>query len=79
MLIRQQAEALVDARKIVVDGAVDIARGAVQGLYEGGIDFDERERARLVSNLLVVITSDSSATPTIALESNPNAGSGINM
>ncbi|MES1911318.1 MAG: hypothetical protein MHM6MM_003766 [Cercozoa sp. M6MM] len=79
MLIRQQAEALVDARKIVVEGAVDIARGAVDGLQSNGIEFDARERARLVSNLLVVITSDSSATPTVPLDTGVPGNSHMNM
>jgi len=44
MLIRQQAEALVDARKIVVEGAVQISYGALSGLNDRGIKLTKRSR-----------------------------------
>jgi hypothetical protein len=39
MLVRQQAEAKLDARKIIVEGAVDIAVNALEGLQKRGTDF----------------------------------------
>jgi hypothetical protein len=59
MLQRQQAEALVDARTLIVNGAVDIARNAITQLTEAGVEVDVRERARLASNLICVICGDS--------------------
>jgi regulator of protease activity HflC (stomatin/prohibitin superfamily) len=59
MLQRQQAEALVDARTLIVNGAVEIARNAIRQLTEAGVDVDDHERARLVSNLICVICGDS--------------------
>ena len=59
MLQRQQAEALVDARTLIVRGAVEIVRNATTQLQQNGIEMDATEKARLVSNLLCVITGDS--------------------
>jgi regulator of protease activity HflC (stomatin/prohibitin superfamily) len=64
MLVRQQAQALVDARKTVVEGAVEIVDDAIRRLSEKGLALDDRERSRLVSNLLTVICGDSHVQPT---------------
>jgi regulator of protease activity HflC (stomatin/prohibitin superfamily) len=69
MLIRQQAEAMVDARKIIVQGAVTIAMGAIQGLQEKGVKLSKEEEARMVSNLLVVICGDAKVQPTVNVSS----------
>jgi regulator of protease activity HflC (stomatin/prohibitin superfamily) len=65
MLIRQQAEAMVDARKIIVEGAVQISMGALHGLAERGVKLSKEEEAKMVSNLLVVICGDSKVQPTV--------------
>lgn len=70
MLIRQQAEAMIDARKLIVEGAVDIACGAVEHLKKKGMDMKANDAAELVSNLLVVITGDSKAAPTVSVGAN---------
>jgi len=67
MLLRQSAEALVDARKIIVKGAVEIAHGAIVSVKERGIDMSDPERARLVTNLLVTICSESGVQNTVQL------------
>jgi hypothetical protein len=67
MLVRQQAEAMLDARKVVVEGAVSIAYDAVHHLREAGINVSEPEAARLASNLIVTICSESRVQPTIHL------------
>lgn len=67
MLVRQQAEAMLDARKVVVEGAVSIAYNAVQHLKQAGITFNESESANLVSNLIVTLCSESRVQPTISL------------
>jgi membrane protease subunit (stomatin/prohibitin family) len=59
MLIRQQAEAMIDARKIIVDGAVNIAHGAILGLEERGMKMSKEDEGRLVVKLLTVICADS--------------------
>lgn len=58
MLQRQQAEALIDARSLIVQGAVDIARNASEQLKTHGIDMAQSEKARMVSNLICVICGD---------------------
>lgn len=64
MLVRQQAQALVDARKIIVEGAVAIASDTVKNLESEGIKFTDSEKQRLVGNLLVVICGESKVQPT---------------
>jgi len=67
MLVRQQAEALVEARFTIVEGAVQIVSGAVEKLRDRGIGFTPNEQSRLVSNLLAVICGDSHVTPTFSI------------
>ncbi len=67
MLVRQQAEATLDARKLVVEGAVQIAHEAVCSLKEKGIVMTSEEVSRLASNLVITICSESRVTPTINL------------
>jgi len=67
MLVRQQADALLGARKIIVEGAVGIVTGAVQKLAENGIQLNDREQTRLTSNLLAVICSDARVMPTFSI------------
>lgn len=66
MLQRQQANALLDAREVIVEGAVEIVAGAVTSLEKRGIvEFGREEKAALVNNLLVVLSSDQSVQPTL--------------
>jgi len=67
MLVRQQAEALVEARHTIVDGAVAIVTSAVEKLRDNGIAFRDSEQTRLVSNLLAVICGDAHVTPTFSI------------
>ncbi len=69
MLVRQQAQALVDARKIVVEGAVEIVYEAIHQLEAKGLGLGEGERARLVSNLLTVICGEAKVQPTYPIHS----------
>jgi len=59
MLKRQLAMATLAARKTIVEGAVEITYGALAQLEHRGIDVSPVERAKLASNLLTVICSDS--------------------
>ena len=55
MLQRQQASAIIDARKMIVDGAVGMVEMALERLSEGGmVELDEERKAAMVTNLLVV-------------------------
>jgi regulator of protease activity HflC (stomatin/prohibitin superfamily) len=63
MLVRQQAAALISARKLVVEGAVSIVTSATEKLAEAGHELDRRERARLTSTLLAVICGEASVKP----------------
>ncbi|XPF93195.1 SPFH domain-containing protein [Colwellia sp. RE-S-Sl-9] len=70
MLRRQQAMAIISARKKVVEGAVGMVEMALQKLSERNIvELDTERKAAMVSNLLVVLCSDDAAQPVI------NAGS----
>ncbi|MBS7376040.1 MAG: SPFH domain-containing protein, partial [Muribaculaceae bacterium] len=65
MLRRQQASAVVSAREKIVEGAVSMVRLALDKLQNEKIELDEEKKAAMVSNLLVVLCSDESATPVI--------------
>lgn len=66
MLRRQQASAVIAARKQVVQGAVEIVKDAIEKLKENAeIDLDPERKAAMVSNLLVVLVSDKDATPVV--------------
>ncbi|MGF1428011.1 SPFH domain-containing protein [Kitasatospora sp. LaBMicrA B282] len=66
MLRRQQADAVVDARKRLVEGAVGMVRMALEQLAaEELVDLDEERKAAMVSNLLVVLCSESATQPVV--------------
>lgn len=66
MLQRQQATAIVAARHKIVEGAVSMVQMALQQLSDREIiELDEEKKAAMVSNLMVVLTSDRAATPVI--------------
>lgn len=66
MLKRQQAVAIVAARKKIVEGAVGMVEDALSKLSEDDIiDFDDDKKASMVSNLMVVLCGDKEATPVI--------------
>jgi regulator of protease activity HflC (stomatin/prohibitin superfamily) len=66
MLRRQQASAVVAARRLIVEGAVGMVDHALQMLSEQEIvHLDEERKAAMVSNLLVVLCSDRGAQPVV--------------
>ena len=66
MLRRQQAEAIISARKKIVQGAVSMVEEALKGLSEREIVvLDDERKAAMVSNLLVVLCSDKETQPII--------------
>lgn len=65
MLRRQQAEAVISARKKIVQGAVTMVDEALRGLSEKGINLDDERKAAMIGNLLVVLCSEREATPVI--------------
>ena len=66
MLQRQQASAIVDARKLIVDGAVGMVEMALERLNERGtVELDEERKAAMVSNLLVVLCGNRDAQPIV--------------
>jgi regulator of protease activity HflC (stomatin/prohibitin superfamily) len=65
MLMRQQALALIDARKTIVEGAVQIVRDAVTQLAEADLPMQPGKTEEMVANLLVVLCSGEHAQPTI--------------
>ena len=70
MLQRQQAQAVVAARKTIVEGAVGMVEMALAKLSERNIvDLDDERKAAMVSNLLVVLCAEKSVSPVV------NAGS----
>lgn len=66
MLRRQQAEAVLAARQKIVAGAVSMVEAALQQLSERNIiQLDDERKAAMVSNLLVVLCSESEAQPVL--------------
>lgn len=66
MLQRQQASAIVDARKMIVDGAVGMVEMALERLNENQVvELDEERKAAMVSNLLVVLCGNHDAQPVV--------------
>jgi hypothetical protein len=66
MLRRQQASAIIAARKLIVRGAVGMVHLALEELDENDIvQLDEERKAAMVSNLLVVLCSDEAAQPVL--------------
>ncbi len=66
MLRRQQAEAVIAARKKIVEGAVTMVEMALQDLDEKKVvELDDERKAAMVSNLLVVLCSESDAQPVL--------------
>lgn len=66
MLQRQQASAIIDARKMIVDGAVGMVEMALQRLSENNtVELDEERKAAMVSNLLVVLCGNHDAQPVV--------------
>ncbi len=66
MLQRQQASAVVDARKLIVDGAVGMVEMALERLGEKNVvELDEERKAAMVSNLLVVLCGNRDAQPVV--------------
>lgn len=72
MLKKQQASALIEARKLIVEGAVSIAQDAVALLQrgsneEGGVKMSDHEKVALITNLLTVTCAEGDAQPTVPL------------
>jgi len=66
MLQRQQASAIIDARKMIVDGAVGMVEMALERLSENHtVELDEERKAAMVSNLLVVLCGNRDAQPIV--------------
>ena len=66
MLQRQQASAIIDARKMIVDGAVGMVEMALERLSENHtVELDEERKAAMVSNLLVVLCGNHDAQPVV--------------
>lgn len=66
MLQRQQASAIIDARKMIVDGAVGMVEMALDRLQKGGmVELDDERKAAMVSNLLVVLCGNHDAQPVV--------------
>ena len=66
MLQRQQASAIIDARKMIVDGAVGMVEMALERLNENQVvELDEERKAAMVSNLLVVLCGNHDAQPVV--------------
>jgi regulator of protease activity HflC (stomatin/prohibitin superfamily) len=69
MLKRQQAMATVAARTTIVNGAVEIAHGAITQLEARGTQIEPSERGKIVANLLTVIAGESSVQPVMNVSS----------
>lgn len=66
MLQRQQASAIIDARKMIVEGAVGMVEMALDKLSENNVvQLDDERKAAMVSNLLVVLCGNKDAQPIV--------------
>lgn len=65
MLVRQQAAALVDARRVIVRAAVDMTHDAIEQLNVKGLSIDESTQNKIISNLLTVICSNEAVKPVV--------------
>ncbi len=66
MLQRQQATALIDAKKLIVDGAVGMVEMALERIEQNdAIQLDEERKAAMVSNLLVVLCANKDTQPVV--------------
>lgn len=66
MLRRQQAQAIIEARKLIVEGAVGMVELALAQLSERNVvSLDDERKATMVSNLMVVLCSDHDAQPVL--------------
>jgi len=72
MLMRQQAQAFIEARKTIVDGAVALVKDACTQLDEDGIKLSTPSQEQLVTNLLVVLCSGESAQPVVQVQAHAN-------
>jgi len=68
MLKKQQAQALIEARHVIVAGATQIAKAAIKQLEQGeqGLSLSVSDKAKIVTNLLTVTCSDRDAVPTLS-------------
>lgn len=71
MLLRQQAEAMVDARRTVVDGAVGTVRQAMKQLDENGIRLSAERRVDLISNLTLLLCAGDRGSSQSTVVSSP--------
>ncbi|WP_043930436.1 SPFH domain-containing protein [Bacillus sp. EB01] len=66
MLQRQQAKAVLSARKVIVDGAVGMVKSAIEQLSnEGVVELDEEKKAQMVNNLMVALVSEKGNQPIV--------------
>jgi regulator of protease activity HflC (stomatin/prohibitin superfamily) len=65
MLRRQQALAVVAARRLIVEAAVGMVREALGGLEAAGLPLDEERKAAMVNNLMVALVSEAQAQPVV--------------
>lgn len=65
MLRRQQALAVVAARKLIVEAATNMVKEALSGLEAQGIALDEERRAAMVNNLMVALVAEAQAQPVV--------------
>ena len=66
MLQRQQANAVIDAKRAIVDGAVGMVEMAIDKLsLNKNINLDEKTKASMVNNLLVVLCSNKDSQPVV--------------
>ena len=66
MLRRQQAEAIISARSMIVAGAVGMVEMALRSLSEKNVvELDDERRAQMVSNLMVVLCSERDTQPVV--------------
>ncbi len=79
MLVRQQAQALVGARKIIVEGAVEIVKEAMSHLKQSHIQIDPLHQSKVVGNLLAIICGEAKVQPTYEIQDYDSEDQGAQM
>jgi hypothetical protein len=68
MLKKQQAKAMVEAKQIIMEGAISLAVDTVNEIETKGITMSDTDKSRLVTNILTVSVGNSEAQPTLSLD-----------
>ena len=65
MLKKQQAEAMIDARRKIVEGAQKMVEELIKEMDKGEVQFSNEDKVRLATNLMTVLVSENGTQPVV--------------